>query len=327
MSGRREHDIEIFSKIEEKIRRYPELIRGFYRYLRSEECTASTTREYINTIIIYNGWVEKNGRALSERYVKSVKKPDIVSFMESIRYRTLKTGEIKENSAAIRSARLSALIKFYEYLVDYEILSSNPCLKVKKPKDNKEIKVTYLTETEINRMRRNIISSGSVMWRRDLCILTLGVRTGLRETSMSEIDISDIDFETGEIKVIEKRRQVRTVYIGDDTIRIIKEWMADRKKILGDVECDALFISMRRQRLDQMTIWHIIKKCAKDSGITKNITPHKLRATCATTVYKKTGDIYLTAATLGHSNLANTKRYTNIDDTMVKDITSKLDKI
>lgn len=327
MSGRREHDAEIFSKIEFKIRQCPELIKGFYKYMRSEECTATTTREYVNTVIIYNNWVEDNGDFLDERYLKSVKKPDIVSFMESLRYRTLKDGTVRENGAGIRAARLSALTKFYDYLVDYEIITVNPCLKVKKPKENKEVKVTYLTETEINRMRRQIISSGSPLWRRNLCILTLGIRTGLRETSMCEIDIDDINFETGEIKVIEKRRQFRTVHIGPDTIRIIKEWLLDRENLLAGEECDALFVSKQRRRMDQITMWHMIKKCAKEAGIDKNITPHKLRATCATTTYKKTGDIYLTANVLGHSNLANTKRYTNIDEAKVKDITSKLDKI
>ena len=328
MSGRREHDTEIFAKIEERIKNYPDLVKGFYRYMRSEDFTAMTTRGYIRSIIMYTNWVaDTDGSYLDEDYVKTVKKQDIVSFMESTRYRTLANGEVKENGAGVRATRLSALLKFYDYLIDCEIITQNPCSRVKKPRDNKELVVTYLTETEINRMRRCIIASKGMMRKRDLCILTLGIRTGLRETALAEIDISDIDFEAGEIKVVEKRRLARTVYIGSDTIKIIKEWMADRAKILDGIETEALFISTRRERMNQWSIWYMIKKYAKEAGIKKNITPHKMRATCATTTYKKTGDIYLTASVLGHKNLANTKRYTNIDEAKIKDITSKLDKI
>lgn len=328
MSGRREHDTEIYTKLEGKIKDYPELVRGFYRYMRSEDHTAMTIRGYVRSIIMYTDWVAENeGVYLDEDYVQSVKKQDIVAFMESTRYRTLPNGEVKENGAGVRATRLSALLKFYDYLIDCEIITVNPCSRVKKPRDNKELPVTYLTETEINRMRRCIIASKDMMWRRDLCILTLGIRTGLRETALVEIDIPDIDFETGEIRVIEKRRLTRTVYIGDDTMRLIKEWMLDRKKILGDVQTDALFISNRRERMNQKSVWYMIKKYSKEAGIKKNITPHKMRATCATTTYKKTGDIYLTASVLGHKNLANTKRYTSIDEAKIKDITSKLDRI
>ena len=118
------------------------------------------------------------------------------------------------------------------------------------------------------------------------------------------------------------RNNKRELFLGDDTVRMIKEWIAERGVI---PECDALFISNRKTRITQRTVERIILKYTSDLG--KHITPHKMRSTCGTNLYEKTGNVYLVANQLGHKNIANTMRYTRISEQKKRDAANMLDSL
>ena len=161
---------------------------------------------------------------------------------------------------------------------------------------------------------------------RDRLIFMIGCKMGLRRAAISAIDISDIDFNENRIRVIEKGEKIRDCYFGEETKHQILKWLQIRKYLMyGRKDCAALFISTKRERLGAAAIAHIVKKYT--GNITsKHITTHKLRATCATTLYEKTGDIYLVADVLGHSNIENTKRYANISTKSKKKAADILDE-
>lgn len=163
--------------------------------------------------------------------------------------------------------------------------------------------------------------------KRDYAIVMLALSLGLRVTSISEINIDDINFETNELKIVEKGNKIRTLMFSDGLAEILLEWVKDREEKLEDMDEDisALFISRQHQRLTAPSIRAMLKKYTYN--IDKKITPHKLRSTCATNVYEQTGDIYLTADILGHSNIQNTKRYASISEEKKKKAASAMDNI
>ena len=112
---------------------------------------------------------------------------------------------------------------------------------------------------------------------------------------------------------------------GDNLKQKMLAWIEDRDRYFGDVDTNALFISRKKNRISVSAVEDMITKYTKN--IDKHITPHKLRATCATNLYKKTGDIYIVAEQLGHANIATSKIYTEIDHDAKIKATNILDNL
>ena len=174
------------------------------------------------------------------------------------------------------------------------------------------LKVTFLNEKEIKKCINEIYKKCDEKFiNRNVCIFSLGISTGLRVSAIAQINLDDINFKNNTIQVIEKGNKYRTIHFGDNLKEKIIAWIDDRNEYFADVETNALFISKKKNRISVSAIEDMIEKYTQ--CIDKHITPHKLRATCATNLYKKTGDIYIVANQLGHANISTTKIYTEID--------------
>ena len=78
---------------------------------------------------------------------------------------------------------------------------------------------------------------------------------------------------------------------------------------------EALFLSSQMKRMSVRTVENMVKKYTQTVTTSKNITPHKLRSTYGTALYQETGDIYLVADVLGHSDVNTTrKHYAALED-------------
>ena len=153
--------------------------------------------------------------------------------------------------------------------------------------------------------------------QRDLAIATLLLGTGLRVSECVGLDLGDVDFKNNSVKVVRKGGNEMIVYFGEEVEKALTDYIeGDRKKIepLKGHE-NALFYSLQRRRIGVQAIENMIKKYAIQIAPNKHITPHKLRSTYGTTLYKETGDIYLVADVLGHKDVNTTrKHYAAIDE-------------
>ena len=131
------------------------------------------------------------------------------------------------------------------------------------------------------------------------------------------------------MKIMRKGHKEDIVYFGDEVEAALLEYIEHRTEIFKpiDEDADALFISSKNRRISVRAVELLVKKYAMLTTTVKHITPHKLRSTCATTTYKHTGDIYLTASVLGHKNIQNTRRYAAVADSERKTTATKLDNI
>lgn len=275
--------------------------------------TSTTRRSYLGYLIQFEKFMKE----------KNIELTDVLPMHIDIYRNYIAEG----NGVSIVNAKLCAVLNFYEFLLENDLVTKNPCLHKKLPV-TQERKLVYMNEREEKHLKTGILLNKhrkSDRWvHRDYCIVTIGVATGLRISEITNIDVDDIDFENKVIRnVYAKGRKLREIYIGDNTIRAIRNWLDDRETLLKNKSEKALFISQKGNRIANRTVQDMLQK--ETENFDKKITPHKMRSTCGMKLYNKTGDIYLTAQQLGHSNLKNTMIYAQATEERKREAAKILD--
>ena len=151
--------------------------------------------------------------------------------------------------------------------------------------------------------------------KRDYAIVTLFLNCGMRLSELSGINISHLK-EDNTLKVIGKGNKERTIYLNEASVYAIQEYL----KLRPQIEDDALFLSMREQRMSNRSIQHMIEKHMKNSGLdTNKYSAHKLRHTAATLLYEYgNADIRSLQEILGHESVNTTEIYTHVNKKSLK---------
>lgn len=234
------------------------------------------------------------------------------------------------------SRKLSALRSFYKYLYVHEYISENVTEKIRMPKI-KEKPIIYLDREEIIKMIDTINTGEGMTERqkkyventrvRDLSIIMLLLGTGIRESELVGMDMEDVDLEQQAFVVTRKGGNQMILYFNES----IRDALADWITLRSDIEAcpgheNALFLSIQKKRITTRAIQDLVKKYARIAApLKKKISPHKLRSTYATTLYRKTGDIYQVSKTLGHKSVSTTKRYTQESEDTFRDASENVD--
>lgn len=309
MTGRQETNRKIEAKTLSYIEGKP-ILADYYYSLESK--TARSREAYVRYVKNYFDYLENQGTEINAYdSFAAINVTDVNRYLATTKYYIDNHGNEQESGESIRNARLYAIKSFFRFLVVTRKISSSPAENAKVPADNKERKVVYLSDDETEIVQdaikaRDTKNYDDELRARDRAIFTLGIKTGLRESAIVEINLEDIDWDENKITVVEKGNVTRDVYFGTETRKALGEWIVVRKKYAPD-DCDALFVSRRHRRISTDAVRALIKEAAKGTG--KHITPHKMRSTTAVNLYEKTGDIYLVADTLGQKNIQNTRRY------------------
>jgi site-specific recombinase XerD len=164
---------------------------------------------------------------------------------------------------------------------------------------------------------------------RDKAILELLFSTGLRVSELCALSQEDVDLTRDEFSVRGKGDKVRVVFLSDTARDAIKAYLKERK----DFD-DAMFIQYGKNakhtdeknidlRLTPRSVQRIIKRYATISGITRKVTPHKLRHCFATDLLSNGADLRSVQALLGHANIGTTQIYTHVTDKHLRDIHKK----
>lgn len=323
MSGRHEKEVQLKQMIQKRLSGVPSVIEEYYYSLIGSGKSYETAYRYINYIISFLNFTFKGKH--TENFYANVRPIHINKYITSLRTKEV-NGKTERTSDSIKSVQWSALNSFFQFLVP-EHISTNPVVNTQRPKMKDKPKVTYLTGDEVTKMLSKVETEANEKFKnRDLCILKLGFSTGLRVSAIVQIDVDDIDFKNNCISVTEKGDYDDQIMFGENLKKQLLLWLKDRNKYFANHNSNALFVSQFGQRLGDDAIANLLKKYAK--GVTdKKVTPHVMRHTCATNLYEKTGDIYLTSRQLRHKSVTVTQRYAEISEEKQKVATNILDNL
>ena len=227
--------------------------------------------------------------------------------------------EITNNEYGIKR-KYASLRAFYKYLFADGQIDSNIASLVPLPKLH-ERAIIRLDIDEVARIL-DLAENGQalpktyqkyhhVTKKRDLAILSLFLGTGIRISECVGLNIDDFDFEQNAFVITRKGGKEVILYLSDEVADALKDYLEERRQIetLPGHE-GAFFLSIQRRRITQRAVENMVKKYASIAApLKKKISPHKLRSTFGTNLYRETGDIYLVADVLGHSDVNTTRKH------------------
>lgn len=322
-SGRYEKELVFETRTKNKLEHLPSVMTEYYYHLVGSGSSFITVDNYINYISMFLKFTF--GDNIKDDFYLKVKAFHINKYISSLRTKVV-GGQVKRTSDSLRAIHWSALNSFFQFLVP-NYIKDNPVAETKRPKMKDNPNVTYLTKEEMGKIIDNINKTANEKIRnRDLCIVKLGLSTGLRISAIVQIDLDDIDLTNGQIRITEKGDVDHYVMIGDNVKNQLKLWLNDRNKYFSGNNIEALFVSQHKKRLSTDAVRKLLTKYT--DGITdKHITPHVMRHSCATNLYEQTGDIYLCARQLNHKNVSTTQRYAEISKAKQKEAANILDNM
>lgn len=309
VAGRLEKETQFYEKMREKLKGMPQIISEYCTSMRANRKSYTTVNVYINNVLHFARFV--CGDNITEDFYKNITPSDVENYMISLETKETSDG-IKRMGDDILQSRWSSLNTFFDWCVKRGHIDKNPMGVVNRPKNNTEHKVTYLTKTEINKLFKAIDKNENEMFRmRDKTLISLALATALRVSALVNINIDDIDFENGVIKVVEKRQKVREIPLGENMIVTLKEFIEFRESEIGPVGSQALFLTKNNNRLSVWDANDMLEKYCDWAGI-KRVTFHKLRASSACALAKAGVPVKAIAQQLGHSGIGVTMRYLDV---------------
>ena len=329
-----QQNIEGVKKLRELLNSLPNFVKSFFRGI--EQTTESRTRiAYAEDLKVFFSFVKENNPYFKNKDFKSMNDPtvlenftaeDIEEYLEYLKCYETSDGKVCTNSASGIKRKLSSLRSMYKYYHSHKIISENPTLQVSVPKIH-EKNIIRMNGNEVSDFlntveegTKNISKSATAFHDknkvRDLAITTLMLGTGIRVSECVGLDLNDVDLDNHKINIVRKGGNESFVYFGDEVYAALTAYLDQRKKIIPESGHEnALFLSNRKTRICVRNVEVLVKKYAASAVSSKKITPHKLRSTYGTELYKETGDIYLVAEVLGHKDVNTTKKhYAAIDE-------------
>ncbi len=244
---------------------------------------------------------------------------DLRTYLEYLGF-YIKDGSEHSNAEAGKTRKLATLRSFYEYMFKSELIHTDVSRLVEMPKKH-EKPILRMEIDEVARML-DAVETGEMMTERqkryndsvrarDLAILTLFLGTGIRVSELVGLDLDDLDFSLNSFIVTRKGGNQAILYFPEEVASVLQAYLAHRREMtpLPGHE-NALFLSMQNKRISVRAVQVMVKKYALQvAPLKKRLSPHKLRSTFGTNLYHETGDIYLVADVLGHSDVNTTRRH------------------
>lgn len=334
MSERNYHD-QVNIDNAERLRALQAELPGFCKYFfRGIEPTSSsrTRIAYAYDLRVFFDFLAANNPSLKNipitdwkvDILDQIKPVDIEEYLDYLTY--YKTEEIERiNTENGKKRKLVSLRSFYNYYYKKEMITTNPASFVSVPKLHQK-EIIRLEIDEVAKLLDEVEKAENMTKTqqkyhektkvRDLALMTLLLGTGIRVSECVGLDINDVDFDNNGIKIRRKGGYEVVVYFGDEVRDALLNYLEERKQIVPeDGHANALFLSLQQKRLNVRSVENLVKKYAQTVTKLKKITPHKLRSTYGTSLYRETGDIYLVADVLGHKDVNTTKKhYAAIED-------------
>lgn len=330
---------EIVSKCEEIQEQLPRFLRGYFAYLRGN-VLPMTRLAYLNDVRLFCNYLidetdltsAKSPEAIKLTEFNNIKAVDINIYIDYCRKYTIETEKeivVYENSNKTLARKKSSLSVMFKQLYRDELIEKNITdgfdpIRVAKASE-REIKA--LQDDEVMIML-DAVSNGTHLtdkekqyWKktkkRDKAILILFLTYGLRLFELQQLNVSSFNFSRGEFKIYRKRDKEAIMPLNKSVTEVIHDYIDNERgsdETIEPVHRDALFLSLQGKRMTERQIRQLVKKYSSiglSTSRNAGYSPHKLRATAATSLIGRGNSIFDVQALLDHEQVTTTQLYAN----------------
>ncbi len=288
-------------------------LQDYYNFLITEKgFSVQTADAYLHDLRVFLRFCEERGVEL-----ESV---DIYLLREFNRH----LQQDRDNVHVTRARKISALRGFYQYLLDNGLIDEDPTVKLRPPRVPRK-QPLFLSAAEARRFLEAAGEFGPEPVR-DVAIFSMFLYTGCRLGELVELDVHNVDFETGSIVLYGKGAKERVVPMRTELAEAIQRYLPERKV---NPKCPLprrLFRNQWGYAITRHGVHYLVKRIAKAAGIHRDaMSAHKLRHTVATQLLERDADLRSIQELLGHESISTTQRYTHVVNKRLKAQIEKLD--
>ena len=300
-------------------------------YIYSKEVTSQTSTlvSYCYDLLTFFEFIRDNNPSLADTDIDKMRlevldhmtSEDIIEFQRYLEL-NVSNDHFHENGKKSIARKMSPLRGLFKYHYARKNIKDDPMVLVPLPKTKKDKNIIRMNAYEVRSILDAIRQGNEQMsdrqrkycqktMQRDLAILTLMLNTGIRVSECNGLDLQDVDLRANTITIVRKGGGQDVLYFGDAVHEALADYIDGERTGINPIEKHekALFYSLQGKRISVDAIENLVKKYARLAVPTKKITPHKLRSTYGTALYRETGDIRLVADVLGHENINTTINY------------------
>jgi integrase/recombinase XerD len=260
-------------------------------------------------------------RSLREHLAdQGVAKPKAVSGVHIARWlRGLAEAGQKPSS---QSRALSAARQFFRFLVRESELSVDPTAELEGPRRRRPLPVV-LSRAEMERLVE-APDAKTPRSQRDRAALELLYGSGLRATELTKLRLDDLHLSLGVVRPHGKGSKERVVPLGKQAIAALTCYLQEgRVALLKGRPSPYVFIGNSAKSLSRMALFNIVRRQAAAAGITRSISPHKLRHAFATHLLQGGADLRAVQEMLGHADISTTEIYTHVEREGLKQVVDR----
>src|SRR5690625_1400931 len=292
---------------------FDHLLKQYLLFVKVEKGLAENSAlSYENDLRRYLAFIQQE---MKIREVEGISLPHIETYLAELTGMGLAPSTIASKTSSIRNSHEFAVVERYA--------PSNPSELVELARQAAKMS-EVLNTAEIEKILSQPDQSCSAGIR-DYAILENLYATGMRVSELITMEMDDLFFEAGFLRVIGKGNKERLIPVGQIAQKAIEHYLTlSRPEFLQkkneDQSENKLFLNQRGRPLSRMSIWNIVKKYAEKAGIEKNVYPHIFRHSFATHLLEGGAGLRAVQEMLGHSSINTTEIYTHVDRTLLHQI-------
>jgi integrase/recombinase XerD len=276
-------------------------VTGFAHYLAVERrLSLQTQRVYARDVRTWLRTIAPDGEAATAAVLT---RDAVLRFLAHSRARGLAPPSLARRMAGLRA--------FCRYLRQEGVLAVDPLLDLETPRLPQRLP-HFLGVDEVDRLLRQP-GVDTPRGLRDAAMLEVLYATGLRVSELVSLPMSALHLAEGWIKVRGKGGKERLIPLGEQAVARLRAYLASpRDRLMRGARTASVFVNGRGDAMTRQGFWKLLRRYARQAGITKPISPHTLRHSFATHLLERGADLRSVQQMLGHSDIATTQIYTHV---------------
>jgi len=231
---------------------------------------------------------------------EEVQDHQVRGFVAQERRRGLSARSIQRGLSSIRS--------FFNYLLDEEVVETNPAANISSPKPTQLLPKAL--DTDLVKRLLDFKPQGDIEIR-DKAMVELLYSSGLRLSELCGLNVDSVSVKERSCRVVGKGNKTRDLPVGEKAIQSLRDWLLVRKNISSDAN-KALFLNKNGKRISTRSVQLRLERLSKKRGLPM-VNPHMLRHSFASHILESSGDLRAVQEMLGHSDIGTTQIYTKLD--------------